>query len=69
MTKQSEIEYIRGFILAAEQRIQQAVQHELKAINNFGVEAGIEIHLIDAGRFGERTPKQSARVFLQAIIK
>lgn len=69
MTKQSEIEYLRGFILGAETRIQQFIQHELKAINNFGVQAGIEIQLFDETKLCDRIPKQYARVLLQAIIK
>ncbi len=69
MSKQLEIEYLRGFLLGAETRIMQAINHELKAINNFGVHAGIELHLFDDAKIGERTPKQSSRVFLQAVVK
>ena len=69
MPKQSEIEYLRGFILGAETRIMQAINHELKAINNFGVHAEVELQLLDVTRLGENTPKQIASVLLQAVIK
>lgn len=69
MSKQQEIEYLRSFLRGAEQRIQQTIQHELKAINNFGVHASIDVSISDFTGFGDTTPKQLSSVVLSAEVK